>query len=213
MNTKPFTQAGQIIELRYEYLSVRGIWLYVRGISRTRLQSESKLYSVLNVKELHARSWRDILKFKWQQLDLNPEPFGSWMNTQPFGQTGQIIELCSEYLSVRRIWQYPFFMSLTRFQSESALCCCMNGKELRAWSRPKISNLNDCNWTRTWNHLVCKWTVNHLAKLVECLFTNQIVLGLRPVAVTENQLSSTYKIYNWLHFNCYNSLLNQFQRP
>ena len=27
-------------------------------------------------------------------------------------------------------------------------------------------NINDCNWTRTHNHLVCKRTLNHLAKLV-----------------------------------------------
>ena len=27
--------------------------------------------------------------------------------------------------------------------------------------------LLDCNWTRTQNHLVCKRTLNHLAKLVE----------------------------------------------
>ena len=27
----------------------------------------------------------------------------------------------------------------------------------------------DCNWTRTQNHLVLKRTLNHLAKLVQCL--------------------------------------------
>ena len=26
---------------------------------------------------------------------------------------------------------------------------------------------NDCNWTRTQNHLVCKRTLNHLAKLTK----------------------------------------------
>ena len=30
---------------------------------------------------------------------LEPEPLSSKTNTQPFGQTGQIIELFSEYLS------------------------------------------------------------------------------------------------------------------
>ena len=29
----------------------------------------------------------------------------------------------------------------------------------------KDRNLSDCNWTRTQNHLVCKRTLNHLAKL------------------------------------------------
>ena len=37
------------------------------------------------------------------QLDSSPEPLSSEMNTQPFGQTGQMIQLCSEYLSVRCI--------------------------------------------------------------------------------------------------------------
>ena len=133
MNTQPFSQTDQMIELCSEYLSVRCIWLYVLGM----------------FKELHARSSRDILRFKWLQLDLNPEPLGSKMNTQPFGQAGLIIELCSEYLSVRCIWLYLFVMSLTRFQSESTLYSCMNVKEILAWSRRKIWNLSDCNWNRT----------------------------------------------------------------
>ena len=29
--------------------------------------------------------------------------------------------------------------------------------------------LRDCNWTRTHNHLVWKWTLNHLAKLAKWL--------------------------------------------
>ena len=31
------------------------------------------------------------------------EPLSSYTNAQPLGQTGQMIELCSEYLSVRCI--------------------------------------------------------------------------------------------------------------
>ena len=38
------------------------------------------------------------------------------MNTQPFGQTGQMIELCSEYLSVRCIWLYLLVMSRMRLR-------------------------------------------------------------------------------------------------
>ena len=44
------------------------------------------------------------LKLKWGQWDLNPEPLTLWMNTLPFSQTGQMIELCCNYLSVRCIW-------------------------------------------------------------------------------------------------------------
>ena len=57
------------------------------------------------------------------------------------------------------------------FQSESTLYCCLNIKELLAWSRPQIWRLSDYNWTRTQNHLVRKRTLNHLAR--KCLFTNE----------------------------------------
>ena len=51
------------------------------------------------------------------------------------------------------------------FQHESALYSCLNVKELLAWNRRKIWSWNDCNYTRTYNHLACKQTLNHLAKL------------------------------------------------
>ena len=41
-----------------------------------------------------------IINKHYIKLDSNPEPLSSETNTQPFGQTGQMIELCSEYLSV-----------------------------------------------------------------------------------------------------------------
>ena len=50
-------------------------------------------------------------------------------------------------------------------QSESTLYSCLNVKELLAWSRCEIWSLSDCNWTRTHNQLVQKWTLNHLTKL------------------------------------------------
>ena len=55
------------------------------------------------------------------------------------------------------------------FQSESTLYSSLNVKELLAWNRHKIWNLSDCNGTQTHNHLVCKWTLNHLAKLAKWL--------------------------------------------
>ena len=53
------------------------------------------------------------LKIKWLQQDSNPQPLTSLTNTQPFGETGQMIDQCCEYLSVRCIWLYVFFMSRT----------------------------------------------------------------------------------------------------
>ena len=97
------------------------------------------------------------------------------------------------------------------FQSESTLYSWLNVKELLARSRHKIWSLSDSNWTWTHNHLVCKWTLNHLAKLVKWLscvvstylfgafdcmfltdcifFTNQVVVGLSHVAVMYHQLT------------------------
>ena len=55
------------------------------------------------------------------------------------------------------------------FHSESTLYSCLNFKELFAQNRHKISSLSDCKWSRTHNHLVCKRTLNHLAKLTKSL--------------------------------------------
>ena len=48
--------------------------------------------------------------------------------------------------------------------SKSTLYSCLNVKELLAWNRHKIWKLSDCNWTRTQNDLVHKWTLNDLGK-------------------------------------------------
>ena len=56
------------------------------------------------------------LKVRWLQRDSNPEPLSSLTNTQPFGQTGQMLELCSEYFSVRCIWLYILVMPRTPFR-------------------------------------------------------------------------------------------------
>ena len=55
------------------------------------------------------------------------------------------------------------------FQSESTLYGCLNVKELLARSSRKTWSLSDCNWNRTQNHLVCKRTLNHLAKWLSVL--------------------------------------------
>ena len=52
------------------------------------------------------------------------------------------------------------------FHSESSLCICLNVKELLIWKRRNTWSLSDNNGVRTRNYLVCKQTLNHLAKLV-----------------------------------------------
>ena len=53
------------------------------------------------------------------------------------------------------------------FHSEITLFSCLNVKELLAQSGLEILSLNDCAWTRTHNHLVCKRTLSNLAKLAQ----------------------------------------------
>ena len=85
------------------------------------------------------------------------------------------------------------------YQGESTLYSCLNVKELLARSRRKIWRLSDCNWTWTQNHLVRKRTLNHLVKLgkmVECSFTNELVLGSSPVAANKPPALTGIRKYN-----------------
>ena len=49
------------------------------------------------------------------------------------------------------------------FQSESTLYSCLNVKKFLPRTRCEIWRWSDWNWTQTQNHLVLKWTLNHLA--------------------------------------------------
>ena len=55
------------------------------------------------------------------------------------------------------------------FQSKSALYSCLNVKELFAWNRRDIWSLSDSNGIRTYNLLVRKQKLDHLAKLAKWL--------------------------------------------
>ena len=54
--------------------------------------------------------------FKWQQWYSNSQPLSSEMNTHPFSQTCQMIELFCEYVPVGCIGLYVIIMSRTRFK-------------------------------------------------------------------------------------------------
>ena len=74
-------------------------------------------------------------------------------------------ELCREYLSVRSIWLHVLIVSHMHFRVNLTLYSCLNFKKRLAQNKRDIWSLSDCKVTRTHNHLVCKWTINHLAKL------------------------------------------------
>ena len=121
---QPFGQTDQIIELCSEYLSLRCNWLYVLFISHTLFRDS--VHSILPKCQGNPclKKARNV-KFKWLQLDLNTEPFTSYTNAQSLGWTDQMIELCSEYLSVRCNWLYILINSRTRFR--------VNPHSLVAW--------------------------------------------------------------------------------
>ena len=83
------------------------------------------------------------------------------------------------------------------FQSESTLYSCLNVKELLAWSRCKIWSLSYCNWTRTHNYLVHKWTLNHLATLAKWL--SGVVKTYLYGAFDCMFLSCHVHISEWIH--------------
>ena len=62
---------------------------------------------------------------------------------------------------------YVIIMSRTSFRLNPRFIVCLNVKELLAQSRCDIWNLSDRNRNRTPNHLVCKRTLSHLAKLTK----------------------------------------------
>ena len=78
-----------------------------------------------------------------------------------------MIDLCWEYLSVQCIWLNVIIISHVHFQSESTPYSCLNVEELLARNRCDIWILIESSRIWTQNHLFCKWTLNHLAKLAK----------------------------------------------
>ena len=62
MNTEPFSQIGQVILLCSELLSVRGIWLYVLVLPRTRL--------IVTPNFIVAWMWNDTLFEEGQKSEV-----------------------------------------------------------------------------------------------------------------------------------------------
>ena len=76
-------------------------------------QSKSTIYSCLNIKELFARNRCHI----WSLSDCNKiQTHSNLVCKKTFSQTGQMIELCCEYSSVRFIWLYDIIMPCTNFR-------------------------------------------------------------------------------------------------
>ena len=99
------------------------------------------------------KSW-NCVTYYWKRNSFVPNP--PFLYPMKISENQKISTVCSCHVTYT-------------FQSESTLFSCLNVKELLAQSRHKIWSLSDCNWTRAHNHLVHKWTLNHLAKLTKRL--------------------------------------------
>ena len=77
----------------------------------------------------------------------------------------------SVYIGCKLVWKQIFLAAyiyhvMYTFQSESTHYKCLNVNELLTQNRYSIWRLSVCNRTEIHKHLVCKRTLNHLAKLV-----------------------------------------------
>ena len=91
------------------------------------------------------------------------------------------------------------------FQSESTLYNCMNIKELLARNRYYIWSLSDCSRTRTYNHLVRKWTLNNLVKwpndwavLRVLIFTVHLTVCSYHVTYVFQSESTLYRVFGYM---------------
>ena len=128
-------------------------------------QSESTLYSCLNVKALLSWNRRDI----WNLSDCKGTRICSHLVCERtlthLAKPALYIYICTVQLTV-----CSYHVTYAFHDSESTLYSCLNVKELLARNRRDIWNLSDCKGTRTHNHIVRKRTLNHLAELSGCGF-------------------------------------------
>ena len=94
----------------------------------------------------------------------------------------------------------------TAFQIESALYGCLNVKELFALTRYNIWFLSDSNGIWTHNHLVRKWILNHIAKLVKwlsCVVSTYLRCNLTWVRIQllplKLQISHLFRAWSFIY--------------
>ena len=117
-------------------------------------QNESKLYSWLNVKELHAPSKRHI----WRLSDCKgTRTHNHLVCKQPVNHLSELAKCLSCVVSTYLCSAFDCSSNYVRTR--------FRVKELLARTKHHIWRLSNCNVTRTQNHLVCKRTRSHLAKL------------------------------------------------
>ena len=159
-----------MIQLCFEYLSVRCIWLYLLVMLRTCFRLNPHSIVCLIIKELLAQSRHEI----WSLSDWN------WIRTQNHlickRTLNHLTKLAKRLSCVLSTYLYGAFDCIflschVRVSEWIHLQSCLNVKDLLARSRRKIGSFSDCNWTPTQNYLAGKRTLKHLAKLAfDCAF-------------------------------------------
>ena len=141
-----------MIELCYEYLSVRCIWLHVLIMSKYAFQSEFTLCNCLNVKKLLAPNRCDI----WSLSDCNGTRTHNRLVRK---RTLNHLAKWAKWLScVVSTYLYGAFYCIL-------LSCQVQVSEwILAWSRHHIWSLSDSNKIQTHN-LVRTQTLNPLANI------------------------------------------------
>ena len=159
-------------------------------------KSESTLYSCLNVKEAFARSNCEI----WRLSDSN------WTRNKDhliLNRTLNYLAKLAKWLScVVNIYQYGAldFMFLpyhVHVSEKIPTLQLLNVKELLARSRGEIWRLSDWNWTRTWNDLVSKRTLNSLVKVIKwlsCILSTYVYSAFDCMFFSFN-----VRVSEWIH--------------
>ena len=111
------------------------------------------------------------LKSSWNSFEPTLEP-QSGFKTGTNGLEIQCLKNPARWLRTQKKTVFYYHVTYA-FHSESILYSCLNVNELLARNRHDIWSLIDSNRIRTHNHLVRKWTLNHLAKLAKWLSFEQ----------------------------------------
>ena len=151
-----------MIKLSCEKLFVRNTWLYITMVSLTSSRVNLHPIFCLNVNKVPARSRCHIWSLGDSDMIRTLNHLVRLTSTQPFSQTGQMIKLFCEYVSVRCIWLKVIIMSRMSFRVNLQSVANLNVKEFIDRSRKEIWSLSGRNEFHIHNHLVHKWTISQL---------------------------------------------------
>ena len=154
-----------MIEPCCEYLSVPCVWLYVIIISGTSFRVNPHSIVCLNDKEILAPSSCYISSLSGRNEIPNHNHL---IRKRTLDHLPKLAKWLSCLLS---FYMYGAFIIMSRMslRNNPLSIVCLNPREPLPRSRRQIWSLNDSNKIRSHNYLVCKRTLNHLAKLAEWL--------------------------------------------